>query len=163
MSDHFQTRPHHVYLHLDDMDRIIYEGCTQNPERPTDDDHGQRPWLHDETARVVVSPAMTYEAAAWTEQVLIAGVKPRHNHLSGRHIEPDLDGRIKRLCEVANVPRGRAQSVMRGWPRDLSDEDFEQCVQNYASAVASIQGSLAEERKREAAKRRARKALRKAS
>ena len=157
MSGHFQDRPHYVYLHLNDLHEVIYVGCTQDPNnRPADRDHGKRTWIEAETADVELSPAMSYEAAAWMENALIRSINPNHNHLGGRRIASDPDGRIKYVCEVAHVTRGRAQSAMRHWPKDLTDAEFKDTANRYAAAMASIQEPLRREREAAAEKRRAR-------
>ena len=110
-----RARPHHVYLHLDGAREVVYVGRTVDPTtRPFDTK--DRPWVAN-VGDVAISPAMPFDAAAWTEARLIDALRPEHNQIHGSEHVSD-DWRVDYLMDAEGVDRPTATWAVAFMPRD---------------------------------------------
>lgn len=138
-----ETLPHYVYAHLNKAGAVIYVGRTSDPEhRPTDTK--RRRWIATESASVIVSPAMPFEAAAWVETEMIRAISPKRNDRSGQTLR-NIDWRIDRWCEAEGVTRADAGWAVKYAPTD--PDEFEAYLAQRKAAVAayisSVEGEMA--------------------
>lgn len=126
--------PHYVYVHLDGEYEPLYVGRTAHPdERPWESRN--RKWIKRESAEVIVSPPMSFEAASWVEAELIALARPTHNERPGQTLaqHASRDWRIDRICEAENVNRATARSLVRYYPTD--PDEFEEYLAKRVEGV----------------------------
>lgn len=127
---------HHVYLHRDTDGAIIYVGRTVDPKsRPYDT--RDREWITSESAGVEVSPVMSYRAASWVEEQLIATLRPRHNRMAGTsQAAIDKAERLARVLEASAVIQAQDESEA-----ERLGLDYETYIQ--AKVAAAVDLSLA--------------------
>lgn len=111
-----EREPHHIYIHYDKSATAIYVGRTCDPDtRPHVTKN--RPWVKSESSFVEISPAMTYEAACWTEAEMIRSLRPKHNHQQGQRIINEDDWRVDEICRIENVTRATARKFLPIYPK----------------------------------------------
>lgn len=116
--------PHYVYVHLNGEYEPLYVGRTAHPDRRPWESRNRK-WIERESAEVVVSPPMSFEAASWVEAELITLAQPKHNKRPGQTLaqHASKDWRIDRICEAEGVNRASAKALVRYYPTD--PDEFE--------------------------------------
>lgn len=108
------SQPHYVYRAFDAAGRLIYVGCSLDPEARVAN-HRMTSWWADQIERVEFTPAGSRDAARRAERRTIIGERPRWNvksrwpSVQGEALESALDYEVAFLaCGNTDTAWGRS-------------------------------------------------------
>lgn len=104
-----ERREHFVYRYFDADGRLIYVGCSMNPEKRRSEHRYTQPWGND-VARIRLSGPYNYKKARDLEREAIRTEDPLHNGQTPRNFKSRMD-RQRAFDEIMRTAQANGEDV----------------------------------------------------